>query len=119
VTNRKIVETTFGALQRRDFDAAFAHMAPQYEFDNRTDAPGAMGVWKGRDGFLAMMGKVVEAFSEYSVDVLDAEEQGDEVTLIVREASRGKVSGIAMERRLRLTYTVVDGQIVRTVARLV
>ena len=118
MTNREIVETTFAAFQRGDLDGAFARMGPGFEFDNQTDAPGATGVWQGRDGFLEMMGRVTEAFSEYSLELVDTHERGDEVTLTLREFGRGKSSGIPLERRIYVTYTLAEGEIVRMRAGL-
>jgi ketosteroid isomerase-like protein len=108
----------FEAFQRGDLDAAFAATAPEFEFDNRTNAPGAAGVWRGRDGFLDMMGKVTEAFSEYSLERLETRAQGEHVTLTLREASRGRTSGIPLERQIYVTYTVRGGQVVRGLATL-
>jgi ketosteroid isomerase-like protein len=118
MTNRELVEGMFAALQRGDFDGAFALAVPDVEFDNRTEAPGAAGVWQGRDGFLAMMRNVTDAFSEYSVELVDSREHRDAVTLRLRECSRGHASGVAGERELFLTYTVRDGTIVRMLAAL-
>jgi ketosteroid isomerase-like protein len=118
MTNRDLVEQMFDAFQRADLDAAFAPVAADFEFDNRTDAPGPTGVWRGRDGLLAMMGKVTEAFSEYSLERLDTRERGDRVTLTLCETGRGRSSGIALEREIYVTYTVRDGQVVHGLATL-
>jgi ketosteroid isomerase-like protein len=118
MTNREMVEQAFAAFQRGDLDTAFAIADPNVEFDNRTDAPGAVGVWIGREGWLEMMGKVWEAFSEYSLDLLESREEGDQVTLNLRERARGQASGIELERRIYLTYTFRDGQVVRMLATL-
>jgi ketosteroid isomerase-like protein len=118
MTNREIVETSFAAFQRGDVEAAFAWATPDVEFDNRTDAPGAAGVWRGLDGFLEMMGKITEAFSEYSLELLDTTEHGDRVTLTLRERGRGLTSGLEGERRIFSTYTLAEGKIVRMEAAL-
>jgi ketosteroid isomerase-like protein len=113
-----MVEGMFAAFQRGDLDAAFEFAASDVEFDNQTDAPGVLGVWRGVDGFVEMMGKVTEAFSEYAVELLETEERGDHVTLTLREFGRGASSGIAIERRIFVTYTVRDGEVVRILAAL-
>jgi ketosteroid isomerase-like protein len=108
----------FAALQRGDLDDGFKYAVPDFEFDNRTEAPGAAGVWRGRDGFRTMMGRVTEAFSDYAADVLDSHERGDEVTLKLRERSRGRTSGMPMEREIFLTYSFRDGRVERMTATL-
>jgi ketosteroid isomerase-like protein len=118
MTNRELVESAFAAFQRGDLDAAFAGSDPDFEFDNQTDAPGAMGVWRGRDGFLAMLEKVTEAFSEYSLEHLETSERGDQVTLALREFGRGRTSGLPIERQIYLTYTLREGTVVRMLATL-
>ncbi len=113
-----MVEGLFAAFQRGDLEGAFASTVADVEFDNRTEAPGAEGVWHGREGFLAMMGRVTEAFSEYSVELVESREQGNEVTLKVLESGRGRTSGIELSRHIYLTYTVRDGRVVAIRAEL-
>ena len=89
MTNREVVEEMFAGFQRGDLDAAFESAVPDVEFENQTDAPGVLGVWRGVEGFVEMMGKVTEAFSEYGLELLESEERGDDVTLTLREFARG------------------------------
>ena len=63
-TNRELAKATFAAFQRGDLEGAFAHTAPDSVFENRTETPGVEGTWHGREGFLEMLGKIIEAFSE-------------------------------------------------------
>ena len=118
MTNREMVEEMFAGFQRGDLDAAFESAVPDVEFDNQTDAPGVLGVWRGVEGFVEMMGKVTEAFSEYGLELLESEERGDDVTLTLREFGRGKSSGIEIERRIFVTYTLRDRKVVRILAAL-
>jgi ketosteroid isomerase-like protein len=103
----------FRAWQRGDLEAAFTNTGPEFVFDNRTGAPGAEGVWHGPEGLKAMMDKVLEAFSEYSLELVESRERGDQVELILREVGRGRHSGIVIERRLKNAYTFEDGRVVK------
>jgi ketosteroid isomerase-like protein len=113
VTNREIVEDAFAAFQRGDLAAAFRRTVPDVEFDNRAGGADVSGVWRGIDGFTELMDKINEAFSEYSLELLETNERGDDVILTLREHVRGKASGAEVERRLFITYAVHDGLITR------
>jgi ketosteroid isomerase-like protein len=113
-TNREIAEATFAAFQRGDLDAAFEHAAPDSVFENRTEAPGAEGTWVGREGFMEMLGRIVEAFSEYSFELLETRELDDgRIALLLEEHVRGRSSGVPAKRRIVTAYTIEDGLITR------
>jgi ketosteroid isomerase-like protein len=90
VTNREIVEDSFAAVQRGDLAAAFRRTVPDVEFDNRTGGADVSGVWRGIDGFTELMDKINEAFSEYTLELLETNERGDDVILTVRERVRAR-----------------------------
>jgi ketosteroid isomerase-like protein len=80
---------------------------------NNAGAAGSEGTWSGRDGFRAWLREISPALAEWRMDVLDARDAGDTVIVTFRETGRGAASGIVVERRVQVTYTVRLGKITR------
>ena len=66
-----------------------------------------------------MMARITEPFSEYSLELVETHDAvGDEVTLSLNARARGKSSGVQIERRVYLTYTIEEGELARLVVSL-
>jgi ketosteroid isomerase-like protein len=112
-TNRELVLASIEAIQQGDLSRGLKDWAEDAVLINNAGAAGSEGTWYGRDGFRAWLREVTSAFADYRMDVLDAQEAGDTVIVTFRETGRGPASGIVVERRVQVTYTIRQGKIAR------
>jgi len=106
------LRTIFAALARRDFEAAFAHLAPdtRYQLSAGGQIPFQMsGVGRTavQDGIRTNFGAV--AYDRIDIDTLVA--QGDVVVIIARQVGRWRESGVAFDERIMLEYVFRDDQV--------
>ena len=112
-TNREIVLAAVEAFRSGDLDLMLRDWADDCLFVNDAGILGTRGTWQGAQGFRRWLQETTEGISDYELDVLNVEETGERVAVTFRESGRGPASGIAMERQVRVVYTVQDEKITR------
>ena len=98
----------------RDLEAALESIHDDIEFDWSNSMGPSMGTYSGHNGFTRFWTDMLEAWDEFrpeSVEVFECE-PGRLITLDVVRA-RGKGSGIEMESRGAMLWTVQEGKILR------
>jgi ketosteroid isomerase-like protein len=112
--NVELVRRFEKSWARRDLDGALECVHDDLEFDWSDSMGPFMGTYKGRDGLTRFWTDMLEAWEQFSPEIEDVFECGPErlITLDVVRA-RGKGSGIDMEARGAMLWTVHDGKIVR------
>jgi ketosteroid isomerase-like protein len=76
------------------------------------DLPDA-GVYRGHEGFLNWLADWSEPWSEFSMKSERWIDAGDQVLVVLRMTAKGKGSGVEVNRRDAMVYTVRDGKTVR------
>jgi ketosteroid isomerase-like protein len=76
------------------------------------DIPDA-GVYRGHEGFLRWLADWSEPWSEFSMKPERWIDAGDRVVVVLRMTAKGKGSGVEVNRRDAIVYTVRDGKTVR------
>ena len=76
------------------------------------DIPDA-GVYRGPDGFIRWVADWSEAWDEFSMTPERWIDAGDKVVLILTMTCTGKGSGLKIERRDGMVWTIVDGTVLR------
>jgi ketosteroid isomerase-like protein len=87
-------------------------MDPEIEWVNPPEAVEA-GTRRGREGFEGAQSSFGRAYSSATMDVESQAERGDTIGLIVQTLYRGRGSGIEVQQRLGLAFTIRDGKVVR------
>jgi ketosteroid isomerase-like protein len=116
--NLEIVRQAVDAFLVGDLDGMFALTEPAVEFDNRTEVPDLEGTYVGREGIVGMWAKIYEVFEDYRVEPLRFEASGDRVAVLFRELGRGRGSGVEVDRRIVLRFTLSGQNVSRIEAFL-
>ena len=111
--NVELVRRGFLAAMEEDWPTALGTLAPDVEIHD-FDIPDA-GVYRGHDGFLAWLRGWGEGWESWRVE--DAEFRpvdDDQVLALFRMVTKGKGSGIEMDRLDAIAYRLRDGKIIRS-----
>ena len=112
--NVEVVLRLSEANERRDWDTIFATYAPDIEWEDTSGLWGDWGVVRGHDQLREAWRRWLEVFGDVSwqldADPLDA---GDDVVATYRVHGMGRKSGVEVDQRLTLVWTVRDGKIAR------
>ncbi len=93
----------YAALNARDREALDAMTAPDIVFSTTVETH------RGREGLLAWVADGDEAFDDFTVELLDAEEIAGHLVASVRQRGRGKASGAEVDHSFTHVWTVRHG----------
>jgi ketosteroid isomerase-like protein len=111
--NVEIVRRATAAYDRGAFEEAAGWMDPAIEWDmSRVPVP-EPEVYRGLDGLAAFTEVWQESWAALDLDPEEFIDAGDRVVSVVRQAGRGRVSGVEVEQRFAQVWTLRDGRIVR------
>jgi ketosteroid isomerase-like protein len=88
-------------LASGDMDLSLLH--PDVEWHDPPDFPDRR-VHYGPDGAITAISTWVQAWEEWSFEVEDYLDAGDEVVVVTRQRGRGKDTGISVEQPMALVY---------------
>jgi ketosteroid isomerase-like protein len=102
------------ANNRRDWDAVFDAYAPDIEWEDCSGLWGDWGVARGHDGLRQAWRRWFEIFGDVRWD-FDGEpiDAGNDVVATYRIHGRGRGSGVEVDQRLTLIWSVRDSKIAR------
>jgi ketosteroid isomerase-like protein len=108
----EVVRAAFAAYNRGELEESRRYLAPDLEW---VLPPSALygDVLRGPDALVRVLRSEFEAFSRIRREPLELTEDGDRVAGVVAEHARGRVSGVELDRRVRHSFVVRDGLIVR------
>jgi ketosteroid isomerase-like protein len=112
--NVEIVRRGVDAFSRADWEESVELMAPEVEWHDAPDLPGAR-LYRGREGVLARWRDMAEALDDFTVEIEQLFDAGDQVVVFLISRGRGHISGIEVSRKLAQVCTVRDGQVVKLV----
>ena len=112
--NVALVQRFEDSWTRRDLDAALECVHTDFEFDWSESIGPFVGTYRGHDGLARFWTDLLEAWEHFSPTTVEVIECGADglITLDVVRA-RGKGSGIDMEARGAMLWTMQGGKIVR------
>jgi dihydropteroate synthase len=104
--NVEIVRSLQAAYRRGDYDAAIApiHEDVVYEFD--------LGTFRGHDGIRRVYTSWVAAWEDNDSVTERVIGAGDRVVAFIRNRGRNRASGVELDERVALVYTLRDGMVV-------
>jgi ketosteroid isomerase-like protein len=111
--NREFVAEAFGAFKRGDVDAVNAGLDPEIEV-LISEALANPGRWKGVDGFWESISSWMEAWDDYTVEVLSLETPDDRhVIAEARQMATGRSSGVPVDLTTYFLFEIRDGRATR------
>jgi uncharacterized protein len=111
--NVEVVRRAYELVARGDMDqlAAFAqeHLHPDYEY--QSDLAGE--TFRGVAGALAFVTEVRETFEDYTTEIEEIVDAGDDILVVSRQSGRGAESGLHMRWHVHVVWTFDGGRVVR------
>jgi ketosteroid isomerase-like protein len=107
--NVEIVRRAHEALNGGDIDAlvGLCDVAFRLDMSNRVLNP---AVYEGHDGIRRFYAEVREVWASYTWEPEELVESGDDVVALLRSSGKGRGSGIEMERRTAMVWTVRENR---------
>jgi ketosteroid isomerase-like protein len=107
------------ANNRRDWDAVFAAYAPDIEWEDCSGLWGDWGVARGHEGLREAWRRWFQVLGDVNWRIegtpIDA---GDDVVTTYQVHGRGRGSGVEVDQRITLLWTLRDGRVARVRAYL-
>jgi ketosteroid isomerase-like protein len=107
------------ANNRRDWDAVFTAYAPDIEWEDCSGLWGDWGVARGHEGLREAWRRWFQVFGDvnWRIDGTPID-RGDDVVVTYRVHGRGRGSGVAVDQRITLVWTLRDRKVARVRAYL-
>jgi ketosteroid isomerase-like protein len=112
--NVEIVRRGIDAFSRAAWEESVELMAPEVEWHDAPDLPEAQR-YQGREKVLARWRDMAEALDQFTVEIEQFFDAGDQVVVFLTSRGRGRISGIEVSRKLAQVYTVRDGRVIKIV----
>jgi uncharacterized protein len=110
----ELVRASYEAFARGDFEASINAYAEDTEYDDSRVRPDG-GTRRGREALGNRALTWLATFAEYSFELEDVLDAGEQVVVVSRDRGRGKTSGVEVEHRWGWVVSVDAGRIARTV----
>jgi ketosteroid isomerase-like protein len=112
--NVDVVRRFESSWAKRDLDAALECIHADFEFDWSESMSPFVGTYKGQDGLTQFWTEMLEAWERFSPEMEEVVECGPETLITIDVVrARGRGSGIDMEARGAMLWTVQEGKIAR------
>jgi ketosteroid isomerase-like protein len=111
--NVEIVRRLNDVFNERSFVENADLLAPDMVWDmSGVGLPDAASV-TGHFGVLNFLNTLTESFASEHIDAEDIVDSGDQVLVMVRLSGRGRASGIDIDQRFAMVWTLRDGRAIR------
>jgi ketosteroid isomerase-like protein len=111
--NVEVVRRLNDVFNERSFAENADLLDPDIVWDmSRVQVPDGAAL-TGRLGLLEFLDAWRESFASERIDADEIVDGGDQVLVTVRHSGRGKVSGIEVDQRYAMVWTLSDGRAVR------
>ena len=116
----EIVRRVYEAAASRDAETVLALYDPEVELDvSRLMVSGGGGstdgVYHGHDGLRSLFRDWYEAYDSIDYDYEQLTDSGEDVIAVVNRHVRGRSSGVEVEQRVALVWTIRDRKVIRVV----
>lgn len=108
----ELIRTAYDAGNRRDWDAMFAHLHRDAEWESDPRVPNA-GIFRGRDEVRRFIEDQDAPFESTVAEIERLIPSGDQVVALVKVTRRMRGSTAEMEIRLAHLWTLRDGKFAR------
>ncbi len=110
--NVDLARRGYEAFARRDLDAVFELFDPEIEAHDPPEMPDA-AIHRGHEAVRRDWEQTYELFEDFSVEVEETLDRGDDVIVFLRYRGRGRESGAEVEASMTHVWTVRDGKATR------
>jgi ketosteroid isomerase-like protein len=107
--NIDVVRRAHQALNTGDMDALVVLCDVQFQLD-MSDRIFNPAVYEGHDGIRRFYSEVRDVWASYSWEPEELMEAGDHVVALLRSGGTGRGSGVEVERRTAMVWTVREGR---------
>ena len=115
--NVDVIRAIYEAWTRGDYEAVFARLDTDIEWFGPPDISAAgepgSGLSRGHQGVRRSLGRWVGAWDDYSFELGQLIDFGDQVLVEGRHGGRGKASGVEVSEEIFSVWTLRAGQAVR------
>jgi ketosteroid isomerase-like protein len=116
--SREILDRGYAAFNRKDHDALFELMEPDFVWHEALEVPGRKGA-VGRDEFAGYMRGFERLWEDFAFEIVEVDEMGDDMALAkMRAHGRGRASGEQMELEIYHLWRFRNGRVARMDAYL-
>ena len=112
--NVEIMRRGVEAFSRADWEESVSLATPDVEWHDAPDLPGARR-HKGRDALLARWKDMAETLEDWTVDIEEFFDAGDQVVVFFTSSGRGRISGVEVSRKAAQVATFREGKIIKIV----
>ena len=106
------LKEAYAALGEGDESAALAMLAPDCEWRESAELPGAE-VFHGRDAIADFLRHFLESWERFEQQVEEVVVEGDRIGLAIHLTAVGRASGVELDTRYAHVWTMRDGLGVR------
>ena len=110
--NVELARKGYEAFAERDLDAVFELFDPEIEAHDPPEMPDAT-VHRGHEAVRRDWERTYDVFEEFSVEVEELLDYGDDVIVHLRYRGRGAESGADVDASMAHVWTVRDGKAIR------
>jgi uncharacterized protein len=110
--NVEIARRGYEAFARRDLDAVFELFDPAIEAHDPPEMPDA-AIHRGHDAVRRDWEQTYELFEDFTIEVEETLDCGDDVVVFLRYRGRGSESGAEVEAFMTHVWTVRNGKAIR------
>jgi ketosteroid isomerase-like protein len=109
--NLELARRLLDAFDRGDLEAARDFIDSESEVTSNPVGINT-GVYRGYDGYMTWLGQWLEAWDEFTIEVLGMQPVGERhVVVEVQQKGRGRSSGITVDQHLGQMWEIVEGNI--------
>jgi ketosteroid isomerase-like protein len=109
--NVEIVRRVLDGLTTGDTAAAMSQLDPEIEFDMSIRPEGSVS--RGHEGLLEAMRTWIGTWRDWTLEVEELLDAGDQVLAAHRESGLGKGSGVPLSQTTYCVYTLRAGKVTR------
>ena len=113
--NVEIVRRVYEAAGGRDAASILALYDPDVDLDATRMGVGDLGVYHGHEGLRSLFREFREVWGEINFDYEELIDAGERVISVVTRHVHGQASGVALDQRFSLVWTLRGGKVARVV----
>ena len=111
--NVELTRRGMEAFVAGDWEAWTERFDPAIEWEETPGLGPDPSVYRGIEEVRAAVQSWTEMWTEYSFEVHEYLDAGDDVVVLIRERGRGRSAGVTVERELGEIFTFRDGKVIR------
>jgi uncharacterized protein len=110
--NVELARQTYDAFNRGDLDLVLGAFDADVEVHDPPEMPDA-AVHRGHDAVRRDWQRTFDSFEEFSIEVEECQDLGEDLLVLLRYRGRGRGSGVSVDAQLAHLLTIRDGKLVR------